>query len=120
MDKEHPEIELDTTAWDQMLEKKTVSNVDTLIYDAKFHRDRYICNPEKNKMCNKRGCFWSGGLPEFNPCFCTSYFDYAVGRYDEMEKMLRDYHDKVVAITKEAFAKNGIKDVGSEKQVDDE
>lgn len=79
--------------------------VDTLMYDSKLHRDRYICNPNKNTSCNKRGCFWSGGLPDFNPCFCTSYFEYSVGTYDEMNKLLRDYHRKVTDIAKEAFEK---------------
>ena len=94
--------------------------VDTLIYDSKLKRDRYICNPDQNTACNKRGCFWSGGLPDFNPCFCTSYFQYAVGRYDEMDELLRKYHRRVTDITKEAFGKNGTKNVGSEKQNDDE
>ena len=74
--------------------------LDTLIYDAKLKRDRYICNPEKNTACNKRGCFWSGGLPDFSPCFCTSYFQYAVGSYDEMNKLLREYYQKVNDINK--------------------
>lgn len=76
--------------------------LDTLIYDAKLKRDRYICNPEKNTACNKRGCFWSGGLPDFSPCFCTSYFQYAVGSYDEMNKLLREYYQKVNDIAKKS------------------
>ena len=96
-------------------QEEEYDSLDSLLYNPKIRRDLYICNPEKNKMCNKRGCFWNGELPDLHPCFCTGYYEYAVGRQEEMDKLLKDYYWKVVANAKEALEKYGIKNEGHEK-----
>lgn len=76
--------------------------MDSKIYNPKFQRDCYICDPNKNTACNKHGCFWSGKNPDFNQCFCTEYFQYAVGRYEDMERLLREYRALVIDISTHA------------------
>ena len=65
--------------------------LDTQVYNSKFRRDLYICDPEKNKACNKAGCAWLNGLTPFHRCFATSYFEYAVTRTEEMERLLENF-----------------------------